>query len=63
MRFTLYSKKVTSSRTKTILESNDFEKLYNKGIEEYNKDTKREFDFFIVEQGVRAIKVSPVTIY
>lgn len=60
-KFTLYSKLVSGSRNKTIESSDNYDKLYNKGMKELSKDMNRKRDYFIVEHGVRAIKLQHCT--
>jgi hypothetical protein len=57
MRYTLYSKLVSGTRNKKIVESDDLTSLYDKGLKLLKKDVKRERNYFIVEHGVRAIKI------
>jgi hypothetical protein len=57
MKYTLYSKLVSGTRNKKIASSNDLSSLWDKGMKILNKDEKRERDYFIIEHGVRAIKV------
>jgi hypothetical protein len=57
LRFTLYSKLVDGARNKKIKDSNNYESLYDRGMKELEKDIERKRDFFIVEHGVRAIKL------
>lgn len=61
-KFTLYSQLVGNPRYRTINSSNDFENLYNKGIKEASKDVERKRNYFIVEHGVKAIKIETCTI-
>ena len=58
LKYGLYSKVVGKSRNKKIKESNNYEKLYDKGISLFNKDKERLRDYFIVEYGVKATTIS-----
>ena len=62
MKYTLYSKLVSGTRNKKIASSDDLPSLYDKGIDIFNKDKKRERNYFIIEHGVRAIKVQGTTV-
>jgi len=58
LKYGLYSKLVGKSRNKKIKESNNYEKLYDKGISLFNKDKERLRDYFIVEYGVKATTIN-----
>ena len=58
LKYGLYSQLVGKSRNKKIKESNNYEKLYDKGISLFNKDKERLRDYFIVEYGVKATTIN-----
>ena len=57
-KYGLYSQLVGKSHNKKIKESNDFDSLWSKGIKLFEKDTERLRDYFIIEYGVKAVKVN-----
>ena len=57
-KYGLYSQLVGKSHNKKIKESNDFDSLWGKGIELFEKDTERLRDYFIIEYGVKAVKIN-----
>ena len=57
-KYGLYSQLVGKSRNKKIKESNNYEKLYDKGISLFNKDKQQLRDYFIVEYGVKVTTIS-----
>ena len=56
-KYGLYSQLVGKSCNKKIKESNDFDSLWSKGINLLKKDSERLRDYFIIEYGVKAVKV------
>lgn len=60
-KFLLYSKSVRSHKGRDIKSSDNYEELYDKGMLLLNQDTRRDRDYFIIEIGVRATKLSNCT--
>ena len=57
-KYGLYSQLVGKNHNKKIKESNNYEKLYDKGISLFNKDKQQLRDYSIVEYGVKVTTIS-----
>jgi hypothetical protein len=57
-KFVLYSKSVKGGRGRSIKSSDNYEELYDKGMLLFNEDTRRDRDYYIIETGVKATKLS-----